>query len=357
MSALDPLSPASAKPTARIAYLDNARYWVMLLVVVGHSITELVVLESARGVYMWIYAFHMPFFALISGYTARNYVGSYSQVRRIVSTLIIPYLLVETTLQMLTMHYDNDPAYLMILSPQWLGWFLAALVVWRLSTPVWRTLRYPITISVIISLTAGLIEIPNVLALPKILGLLPFYVLGLHFSNDIFERLARTNVRITSWILLIASFLGSLMWAEEWQERWPMSWMLWKHRYSEEPLLVGGIEGMITRGWFLTIAFVLTVAALSVIPHARSWTTAFGGRTLYAYLLHGYVILFLDRQFDLWSKLEPYGAWAVLGCMVAGVILANLLMTAIIARIFRPLFEPKLDWLFRKPPARPAPTT
>ena len=347
MSALDPIPQASTGTKVRVAYLDNARYWVMLLVVVGHFLTELVVLESARGVYMWIYSFHMPFFALISGYTARNYVGSYPQVRRIVSTLIVPYLLVETTLQLLTQHYDNNPTHLMILSPQWLGWFLAALVIWRLTTPIWRTLRYPITISVIISLTAGLVEIPNVLALPKILGLLPFYVLGLHFSQEIFDQLTRARVRIASWIVLGTTLVASLIWAEDWQERWPLSWMLWKHRYDEAPLLTGPIEGMITRGWFLTIAFVLTMAALSVIPRASSWTTAFGGRTLYAYLLHGYVILFLDRQFDLWSKLEPYGLWAVLVCIVAGLILANILMTALVARIFRPFFEPKLNWLFR----------
>lgn len=350
MSSLDPLRRESPKSPGRIAYLDNARYWVMLLVVVGHFLTELVVMESARGVYTWVYAFHMPFFVLISGYTARNYVGSYSQVRRIVSTLIVPYLLVETSLQMITRHYDNEPAHLMILSPQWLGWFLIALVVWRLSTPLWRALRYPISVSVIISLTAGLIEIPNVLALPKILGLLPFYVLGLHFSKDLFEQLTQFRIRIISWAVLISTFIASLIWSEEWSERWPVSWLLWKHRYDEPPLSVGAIEGMITRGWFLTIAFVLTMAALSIIPKTRSWTSSFGERTLYAYLLHGYVILFLDREFHLWERIEPYGAPAVLACIIAGLIVANILMTPLVGKAFKPLFEPKLNWLFRKAP-------
>lgn len=352
MSALDPLSHGSSQRKERIAYLDNARYWVMLLVVVGHSLTELVIMDSARGVYTWIYMFHMPFFVLISGYTARGYTGSYSQVRRIVSTLIVPYLLVETTLQLITRYYDGEPAQLMILSPQWLGWFLAALLVWRLTTPIWRTLKYPISVSVIISLTAGLIEIPNVLALPKILGLLPFYVLGLHFSKDILAQLTRTRVRIASWVVLISSFVACLLWAERWSERWPTSWLLWKHRYNEPPLSVDAIEGMITRGWVLTIAFVLTMAALSVIPRRRSWTTAFGERTLYAYLLHGYVILFLDRQFGLWEKIEPYGVVAVAGCILGGLILANILMTSLIGKVFKPFFEPKLNWLFRRPPAR-----
>ena len=78
------------------------------------------------------------------------------QVRRIVSTLVIPYLIVETTMQLITRHYTGDPNPLRILSPQWLAWFMAALFVWRLTTPIWRALKYPITTSILISRTTRL---------------------------------------------------------------------------------------------------------------------------------------------------------------------------------------------------------
>lgn len=349
MVPLDPLPVSTAKPKERVAYLDNARYWVMLLVVIGHSLTELVVMDSARGVYTWIYLFHMPFFVLISGYTARHYVGDFRQIRRIVSTLIVPYLIVETSLQLITRHYDGEPEHLMILSPQWLGWFLAALFIWRITTPIWRALKYPITTSILISLSAGLIEIPNVLALPKVLGLLPFYVIGLHFSRERFMRLGRPQLRVVAAALLAGTFVACQIWASQLAERWPTAWLLWKQRYDEDPLSVGPVEGVLTRAAFLVIALVLTLAALSLIPRARSWTTRLGGRTFYCYLLHGYVIILLDRQFDLWERLEPYGATAVLACIVSAIIVANLLMTAPVARVFRPVFEPRLTWLFRDP--------
>lgn len=349
MSRLDPLPTAAAKPADRVAYLDNARYWVMLLVVMGHCLTQLVVMDSARGVYTWVYAFHMPFFVLISGYTARNYVGDFRQIRRIVATLIVPYLIVELSLQSLTHHYDGEPENLMILSPQWLGWFLAALFVWRLTTPIWRALKYPIATSIVISLVAGLIEIPNVLALPKVLGFLPFYVIGLHFTKRNFERLADIRVRIASLAILAGTFVASLLWSATWNDRWSMQWLLFKHRYDEAPLEVGMLEGVGMRAVVLVIALTLTFAALSLIPWSRSWTTAMGGRTLYAYLLHGFVIIVLDREFDLWARLEPHGALAVAAMMVFGVLLANLLMTAFVAKIFRPVFEPRLRWFFRDP--------
>lgn len=345
MSELAPLPVTTSPPKERVAYLDNARYWVMLLVVIGHSLTELVVMDSAKGVYTWIYAFHMPFFVLISGYTARRYVGDFRQVRRIVSTLIIPYLLVETSLQLITKHYDGEPDHLMILSPQWLGWFIAALFIWRITTPLWRALRYPITTSILISLLVGLIEVPNVLALPKVLGLLPFYVIGLHMNKERFERLADTRIRIASVVLLVGSFI----WCQIYAHGLTTSWLLWKQRYSEAPLNAGPFEGMFQRAQLLAVGVILTFATLSLIPRKRSITTILGGRTFYCYLLHGFVIILLDRQFNLWAKIEPFGAPAVLGCIIAAIILANVLMTKPFATLFRPLFEPRLSWMFRTP--------
>lgn len=326
-----------------MAYLDNARYWVMLLVVIGHSLTQFVAMDSARAVYVWIYSFHMPFFILISGYTAQRYMGDTRQIRRLISTLVVPYLIIETTLQLLMRHYEGKPDPLALLSPQWLGWFLAALFVWRLTTPIWRALRYPITTSIIISLVVGLIEVPNVLALPKILGFLPFYVVGLHMTQGRFLALTRVPVRIAAAATLVISFMACYLYSRN----WTIDWLLYKARYDESPLNATSLDGMTQRAELLVIGFVLTFAALALVPTRESWTTAMGTRTFYCYLLHGYVILILDQQFGLFSALEGYGAFAVLGTIVVAVVLANLLMLNAVKHVFHPLFEPKLTWFFR----------
>lgn len=351
MSALEPLPVTTSPATERVAYLDNARYWVMLLVVIGHSLTQFTDMDSARGVYVWIYSFHMPFFILISGYTARRYMGDARQVRRIVSTLVVPYLLIETTMQLITRHYTGGPDPLIILSPQWLAWFMAALFVWRLTTPIWRALKYPITTSIVISLVVGLVEVPNVLALPKILGFLPFYVVGLHMSRERFERLTTPRVRATSVVVLGAALLACYVYSKNWET----DWLLWKQRYGENPLGATALEGIAQRAELLAVGFVLTFAALSLVPRRRSWTTTFGGRTFYCYLLHGYLILFLDLQFDVFQEIDQYGFGAVVGCTLVAVVVANLLMTRPVATLFRPVFEPRLNWLFRQAPPPRAP--
>lgn len=344
MSKLDQAPPTSTgSTTERVAYLDNARYWVMLLVVIGHTLTPFLDTDIVRGLWAWIYAFHVPAFVFISGYAARNFSGKPHQIRRMVGTLVIPFLIIETTLQLITRHYTSEPDPMMILSPQWLGWFLTALVVWRLTTPVWRAMKYPITVSILISLLVPLTEVPNVLALPKILGFLPFYVAGMYMTQDRFERLAQVRVRIASVVTLgIALFVSYQIAPDR-----IASWLFWRHRYGEAPLSATALEGMWQRSQLLVVGFLLMFALLSLIPHKKSWTTAFGERTLYAYLLHGYIILLLEHELRLFERIIDGGLVAVLGCIVGAIIVANVLMSPPVRMIFRPIFEPKLTWLFR----------
>ena len=167
-------------------------------------------------------------------------------------------------------------------------------------------------------------------------------------NRERFDRLADYRIRIASVILLAGSFI----WCQVYAEGLTTSWLLWKQRYSEAPLLAGPWEGMFQRAQLIAVGIILTFATLSLIPRKRSITTILGGRTFYCYLLHGFVIILLDRQFGLWAKLEPYGAPAVLGCIIGAIILANVLMTKPIAILFRPVFEPRLAWMFRIPPGR-----
>lgn len=329
----------------RIAFLDNARYWVMLLVVVAHTLTTVrPVSEFANGLYLWIYTFHMPIFILISGYTGRNYDGKPGQLQRSVTTLLLPYIFLETTLQLLMRYYTGKPDPLMILSPRWLGWFIIALFMWRLATPFFKILRYPITTAIGISLLAGLIEVPNVLALPKVLNLLPFYVVGMHLTMDHFAKLRHSWIRISAVILLAITFIGTQVFAS----KVVASWLLWKHRYDESPLNAGPVEGMLTRGFVMVVAFIMIAAILSLIPWSESWTTAMGARTLYAYMLHGYLILILTEEFNFFQRVAENGFWPLVTMLIGAVVIGHLLMTAPVKTVFKPLFEPEQSWMFKK---------
>jgi fucose 4-O-acetylase-like acetyltransferase len=342
-SATETLTPSATPASSpRIAYLDNARFWAMVLVVIGHPMLYFVTLQSGRSIYYWIYLVHMPLFTLLSGYMSRNFRATPDQIQRTISTLVVPYLIIEPIYQVIHRHHSGTPDPYRLLSPQWIAWFLAALLVWRLSTPIWRNLRHPIVVAVIISLLAPLTEVPNVISMPKVLGLLPFYVVGMYMTMDKFERLAAVRVRIAGLAFLAAVGLACALYSDHWL----IGWTKWRDRYDEEPLSASPLEGIAVRGLVLLVGMLMCFAILSLIPWAKSWTSDLGGRTIYCYLLHGFVVLFLALETSAFVYLLDLGPVGVVITIAGASLAAVLLMTRPIELAFRFAFEPKLDWLF-----------
>ena len=336
-------TPNKPRDKVRDPFLDNARFWVMLLVVVGHFLTNMQELPQVRGVYTWIFTFHMPAFILISGYTARNYVGDARQVKRMVSTLVVPYVLTNIALDLTDAYFSGNPVNFDLLSPNWLTWFIAALFIWRLTTPFWTAVRWPVAIAVVVSLTAGLSDIDNVLALKRVLAFLPFYVAGLYLRREHFEMLSRAWVRAASVVALAATLAVCQMQNQE----WIISWLYFNDSYDESPLLADPVVGILTRGSLLVLGFVLSLAVLSLVPRGTAWFSAFGQRTLYCYLLHGFVVLLL-AHLNFFDTMAGGGIYNAVAVALGATALAIVLMSGVVGRVFRPLLQPRLDWVLKR---------
>ena len=338
------LLPTARPSPERDPFLDNARYFVMLLVVAGHTMAPLTWMGGVLAGYMWLYSFHMPLFVMLSGYTARSYAGRPHQVRRMVATLVIPYVLVHTALAAQNDIMKDRPLFtgFDLLTPKWLVWYVAALFLWRLTTPIWTHLRRPIVVSVLISLATGLASIPypSLFGIAKVLGFLPFYVIGLHLHRRHFDTLTRSWVRAVALAALALALVAFWFGHSGWQE----DWFYYEDSYAR--LGVGDLEGLLVRGGILALGVVLAFAALAWVPQRRAWFSALGERTLYCYLLHG----FLVRYARLEGWIQDVSAYGLLGAaLVVGLCFAagTLLMTSPVRRLFRPLFESDLRWLFR----------
>lgn len=345
MTAVSESPPAAERPVERprFAFIDNARFWIMLTVVIAHPMFHFISLAPGRAIYIWLNLFMMPAFAMLSGYVSRNFTGTRKQMQRTISTLVIPYLLIEPIYQVFKRHYTGSPDPFVLLSPKWVAWWLAALFVWRMSTPIWRHLRHPILVSIVISLLAPLTEVPNVISMPKVLGMLPFYVIGMYMTMDRFERLSAARVRTASAAFLIAVGVACALYSTSWD----VSWTKWRHRYDEPALDSAPLEGIAIRTVLIAVGLLMAFAVVSLTSRKESWMTRFGQRTLYCYLLHGVLVKYLEWETDAFPALRDLG-WAGIGITIAGgIVLALLLMTKPVAVAFRPLFESKLDWAFR----------
>lgn len=326
----------------RDPFFDNAKFLAMVLVVVGHLIEPLRDVDAARGLYVTIYAFHMPVFILVAGYLSRSFTNKPRQAQRALSGIVLPYIVFEVSYEVILDLVRGDDLVINLLSPSFAMWFLIALLVWRLSTPLWNALHPAIAVglAVLISLLAGMTELPDTLNLSRVLGFLPFYVLGLMLPAGYFELVRRKAVRIAAVPTLLGAFAGAYFLVPDSARLW----LYYDEGYHE--LGTSVLSGALHRGAVLVVGFALLTAFLALVPRVTTWFTSLGAATMYVYLLHRFPRKGASSAglYDLPWLHTLGGVAAVIAIALA---LTLLLSSRPVVTVFRPVVEPKLDWLFR----------
>lgn len=344
----DSQEKSSAPPARkkREPYLDNVKFVLIALVVTGHSLVPTLAAHSAKSAYLFIYTFHMPAFVLISGYLGRNFWNSNAKINKLVDTLLVPYAFVEIGYALL--RYSLGQKWtLTIIDPAWLNWYLVALVLWRISTPIWTRMRQPLLVAVTIYMVAGFSEISGDFSLDRFFGLLPFYVFGLLLKPEHFDLLKPLWVRIAAGVTVVAGMGVAILIAP----RVGLDPVYF--RYSFKHMHLNWWMGLTVRGAVLVAALVLTVAVLALVPRRETWFSELGTRTLYAYLLHGVLVLIAKDQGWL-SVSWLHGPLGVLAIASSALLLAFVLCLPQARTLFRWLLEPRLVWLYRRPSTPPA---
>ncbi len=336
--------PPKAASRQRDSLLDNAKFVLILLVFVGHAIRPGEKTGLGQSLYYWIYLFHMPAFVLISGYLSKSYDGAARRVDKLVTSLAVPYLIFWGiyALQLLSdgKNLPGGP-----LDPLWITWFLFALLVWRLTVPIWRRLRWPVTTSVAISVAAAFVETGDAIGVARILSMLPFFVVGLVLEPRHFDLLRRPVLRICSGVVVVATAVVTYTHLRGFSREW----VYWRHTLEERDIdfLPYGLPARLV---FMGLAFVLIAALLSLTPRQPTWFTRFGALTLYVYLLHGLVIRVGTQLgwYEYTGELLSGHLELVLNTAVA-VVGTFVLCSPWVRRATKWAVEPKLTWILRRP--------
>ncbi|SES45360.1 Fucose 4-O-acetylase [Streptomyces sp. yr375] len=335
----------SARPVAqRDAFFDNAKYLAIVLVAVGHSWEPLKgdsrLLQAA---YLLVYSFHMPAFIVVSGYFSRSFDASPDRLRRLITGVAVPYVIFETAYPLFRRVVDHNPAQeISLLDPWYLTWFLCALFIWRLTTPVWKLVRYPLPLALGVAMLATVTPaIGDDLDLQRVLQFLPFFVLGLCLRPEHFRRVRRRSVRIAA-VPVFAVALAFTWWAVP---RMNASWLY--HRDSAQELGAPWWAGPVMQLALFGCSLLLTACFFSWVPGRTMWCTTLGAGTLYGYLLHGFLIKAADYRgwFDHPALHRPLGEIAV---SVTAAVAVTLLCTAPVRRVFRFAVEPRMEWAFKR---------
>nr|WP_228034202.1 acyltransferase family protein [Streptomyces spongiae] len=336
-------APPARSPTSRDPYFDNAKYLTIVLVACGHAWEPLTYgSRAATALYLTVYAFHMPAFALVSGYFSRSFDMAPGRLRRLLTGVVLPYVVFETAYTLFYRWAQDDWAYpLSLLDPWYVMWFLLALFIWRITTPIWLALRYPVPVALGLAALASVSpDLGGDVSIQRTLQFLPFFVLGLTLRAEHFEWLRTRRVRLCA----LPAGVGALV-AAYWVAPWfDAAWFY--HRGAVTGQGVSRWVGLVTTPALFCLALLLTACFLAWVPKRRTWFTALGAGTMYGYLLHGFVIKssrFWDWYAPAWLH-TPLGELAVTAMAVGGI---TLLCSPPVRAVFRCVVEPRMEWAFR----------
>lgn len=337
-----------SRPGARRdPWFDNAKMLLVVLVVVGHSWTLLDQSFASTWAYNFLYLWHVPAFVMVTGYLSRSFTFSRRHISRLVSTVVVPYLVFELLLTSFRSVVGGEHHGPLFLNPHWPMWYLAVLFLWRLATPLLRRLPHALPVAVAVSLVGGAFT-GDLLDLARAAGLLPFFVVGLLATPAQVAALRRPTMRIAA----LAALGTALAAATLIESQLGTEWLYWRSSYHQlgVPLTAG--VGM--RLLLLLISGALALAVLAFIPGRGGWFSRLGSATLVVYLWHGFVVKSVQyTAFPAWADQHPGAALAL--TTLTAVPLALLLAAPPVARRLGVLVDPVGSWRARQ--AAPTPPT
>ncbi|ANB06407.1 hypothetical protein SAM40697_2448 [Streptomyces ambofaciens] len=333
----------------RDAFFDNAKYLAIVLVGVGHAWGQ--ILDGNRTVetlYRVLYTFHMPAFIIISGYFSRSFDLSPQRVKRLITGVAVPYVVFEVAYALHRRLSEDPGADISLLDPTYLLWFLCALFVWRLTTPVWKTIRRPLPVALGIAALASVTPtIGNDLNMQRVLQFLPCFVLGLLLRPEHFRLVRRRSVRIMS-VPVVAAAVVVAWWSVP---RMETGWFYRNAAVQDTgaPWWTGPVLTLALFG----CSVVLSACFFAWVPGRRMWFTALGAGTIFGYLLHGFLVK--EGTYAGWFSHpaldRPLGE---IGLTVLGAAVITVLCTKPVQRVLRCVVEPRMEWAFRRDPGEAA---
>ena len=285
----------------------------MFLVVLGHVLYTTQYNYSDRiikAAISWIWFFHMPAFAIVSGYffkTTKTTKQVLISARNVFSTYVVMQVL-------LSLCYGPTDVVTMLTIPQYALWYLLALPIWRIAAhllyKMTKNVYFMILIGIIGCLLAGFVP-TSILGFQRICSFFPFFCLGMKFNEKkIFDKLQEKRIfKIVSWIVLIALFVIFII-----PNRAICSGMC--------NIPYNGLSQFFTRMSVLLIGTIMSVAFFSIIPENKK-LASIGQKTLFIYCYHVFFILLIIPKIWIVIGVKPNILYIILYSALVFLLLGS----------------------------------
>jgi fucose 4-O-acetylase-like acetyltransferase len=272
----------------RSLYFDNAKFFLIFLVVFGHVISPLK--DNSHilfTLYSVIFLFHMPAFIFISGYFSKGF-NKKGYLLKILKKILLPYFIFQI-IYSLFYYWDGETPSLKLdlLHPHWSLWFLLSLFCWNLSLYIFARLKWAgLVIAIAIGIGIGYFDhVGSFLSLSRPLVFFPYFLLGYLIEPNHLKMVKKTRF---SAVIGIAILLGTALLFAALFPKGAMPWLFGDTSYAD--MGVKELESVLKRSSQYLVTLIVTYGFLAIVPTKGFIFTVIGQRTLYIYLLHGFII-------------------------------------------------------------------
>lgn len=328
---------------SRNSRIDNIKGVLIFLVVFGHLIElHIAGAHVLHSVWLFIYSFHMPMFALVSGMFSKAYLDE-KQSNQLVKNVVIPLVVFEIFYEGLELLLKgNLSVYSGLFAPYWMLWYLLSLLSWRLLLPMFSRLQFPVMIALGVSLVASYSESTGYfLSISRTLSFFPFFLLGWKMGPGFFDggkkRLAFVSVPVVA-IAITASFLLR----SDFDYRWLYG------SYSLNRLGMANMTGTAYQIAQYLVSLTVGMACLHLLS-LRNWGLAqIGQRSMYVFLWHGLALIVLQQTGMLNEIFKLDHALALVIAVIASAIIVWLASHPWCEAMTQKLLLKPMSWLFIK---------
>ncbi|MBL4950698.1 acyltransferase family protein [Neobacillus sp. YIM B02564] len=319
----------------RVFYFDNAKFILIFLVVFGHVISPIKDNDNVLfAFYSAIFLFHMPAFILISGYFSKGF-KKIGYLLKTVKKMLLPYFIFQMLYSVYYYWNGDEPTLKFdLLQPHWTLWFLLSLFCWNLLLYVFARLRWAgFVIAVVIGIGIGYLDdVGSYLSLSRTFVFFPYFLLGFLLEPRHLKRIKQIKYSPAFGFVIL---LGTMLFISTNFPEDAIPWLLGDTSYAG--MGVEELSDGLIRAFQYVITLIVIAGFLAIVPKTRFKMTTIGQRTLYIYLLHGFIIKTIQVFFsdDVLKDLSDH--YFMLMAFSFGLCL--LLGNYVIQKYTRPLIE------------------
>lgn len=276
----------------RIAKWDNLKLFLILCVVVGHTIYTFHNTSAlARSLYLFLYSFHMPAFLFVAGLFSKH------AVRAKRYETVVEYLVIYVVMKFLETVGDYLAKGKLSFHFLWEAgpaWFALALAVFLFVTMLVQemNLRFLFLSALLVGCVAGLdTHFGDHFASMRICVFYPVFLAGFYLDPAWFELRWRTlrrrvGLRVLSALVLVGCLLLSLQYRKQLYQL--VKLFKGKYEYKE---MGYGLEGVLIRLACYLFWAVVVCAVLFLAGEKERFYTWLGQRTMSVFIWHSLVLV------------------------------------------------------------------